>query len=147
IAEGLQRKGYNNVTLFEKNVRLGGKLHTIWYKGKSYELGAIFGLPSYLNLRALMTRLNIKADSPKLSRTNYNAEGEKIMPIPKNDLQGFIEELQRLPQVLDMYKSLKNANIKNIEPALMQPFSKWCDIHNFKVLKTVYVHYFTIFGL
>lgn len=147
LAEGLQRKGYKYVTLFEKDVRLGGKLYTIWYKGRSYELGAIFGLPSYSNLRALMNRLNIKADGPKLSRTNYNADGEKIIPIPKKDLHGFIEEIQRLPNILDAYKSLKNPNIKNIEPALMLPFSKWCDLHDFKVLKTVYVHYFTIFGL
>lgn len=47
IAYDLQRKGYKNVTVFEKEERLGGKLNTIWYKGKSYELGAIFGLPSY----------------------------------------------------------------------------------------------------
>ena len=147
MAEGLQRKGYHDVTLLEKDVRLGGKLHTITYKGKSYELGAIFGLPSYSRLTALMNRLNIKADGPQLSRTNYNAEGKKIMPIPRKDLHGFVEELQRLPQVLDGYESLKSPKVKDIEPALMLPFSKWCDMHCFNVLKTVYLHYFTIFGL
>ncbi|MCR1897528.1 FAD-dependent oxidoreductase [Irregularibacter muris] len=147
MAEGLQRKGYHDVTLLEKDVRLGGKLHTITYKGKSYELGAIFGLPSYSRLTALMDRLNIKADGPQLSRTNYNAEGKKIMPIPRKDLHGFVEELKRLPQVLDGYESLKSPKIKDIEPALMLPFSKWCDMHCFNVLKTVYLHYFTIFGL
>lgn len=147
LAEGLQRKGYEKVTLFEKDVRLGGKLYTIWYDDKSYELGAIFGLPTYKKLIALMDRLNIKADGPKLSRNNYNADGEKIMPIPKEDIRGFIEELNRLPKVLDTYESLKRPNIRNVEESLMLPFSKWCDMHNFKVLKTVYVHYFTIFGL
>jgi len=147
IAEGLQNKGYKNVTLFEKEERIGGKLHSIWYKGKSYELGAIFGLPSYTNLRKLMKRLNIKVDGPKLSRTNYNADGQKIMPIPKEDLEGFLYELERLPKVLNLYKSLENAYIENIEPPLMLPFSEWCDIHGFKILKTIYTHYFTIFGL
>ena len=42
IAEGLQRKGYKNVTVFERDNRVGGKLYTIWYKGKSYEFGALF---------------------------------------------------------------------------------------------------------
>jgi protoporphyrinogen oxidase len=147
IAEGLQRKGYKNVTVFEKDERLGGKLHTIWYKGKSYELGAIFGLPSQSNLKSLMKRLNIKADGPKLSRINYDASGKKIMPIPKTELGDFIDELDRLPNILAMYKSLENASIQNIEPSLMLPFSKWCDIHQFRILKTVYVQYFTIFGL
>lgn len=146
-AEGLQRKGYKNVTVFEKNLGLGGKLNTIWYKGRSYELGAIFGLPSYLNLKVLMERLNIKADGPKLSRTNYNSKGEKIMPILREDIPGFVEELSRLPKILSEYKSLEGFHIKYIEPMLMQPFSKWCDVHNLRILKTIYVHYFTVFGL
>ena len=40
------------------------------------------------------------------------------MPLPKEDLEGFVEEIERLPQVLDTYKSLKNTNIKNIETPL-----------------------------
>lgn len=147
IAEGLHRRGYENTTVFEKEERLGGKLNTIWYNEKSYELGAIFGLPSYSNLKSLMKRLNIKADGPKLSRTNYNADGQRIMPLPKEDLEGFIEELERLPLVLSTYKSLENISAKNTEIPLMLPFSKWCDMHKFEVLKTIYVHYFTIFGL
>ncbi|NMA86756.1 MAG: FAD-dependent oxidoreductase [Tissierellia bacterium] len=147
MAYDLQRKGYKNITVFEKEDRIGGKLHTIWYKGKSYELGAIFGLPSYINLRELMRELNIKVDGPKLSRTNYNADGKKIMPIPKEDLEGFLGELERLPKVLSTYKSLESPSIQNLEPNLMFPFSKWCDIHRFEILKTIYIHYFTIFGL
>lgn len=147
IADGLQRKGYKNVSVFEKEDRLGGKLKTIWYKGKSYELGAIFGLSSYSNLESLMKDLGIKPDGPKLSRTNYNADGHKIMPIPKEELGGFVEEMERLPKVLAEYKSLKRASIADLEPTLMLPFSKWCDLHEFKVLKTIYLHYFTIFGL
>ncbi|SCG82497.1 hypothetical protein DW1_0889 [Proteiniborus sp. DW1] len=147
IAEGLIKRGYENVTIFEKSERIGGKLYTIWYKGKSYELGASFGLPSQLNLKRLMEQLDIKADGPKLSRINYNADGKKTMQIPKELLKDFIDELDRLPDVLEKYSSLENISLQNIESALMLTFSKWCDIHQFKVLKTVYVHYFTIFGL
>lgn len=147
MADSLQGKGYENVTVFEKDERLGGKLHTIWYKGRSHELGAIFGLPSYLNLNALMERLNIKIDGPKLSRINCNANGEKTMQIPKELLGDFLEELNRLPDVLVTYKSLEYVSIQDVESSLMLPFSNWCDMHKFKILKTVYVHYFTIFGL
>jgi len=147
MADSLQRKGYENVTVFEKDERLGGKLHTIWYQGKSHELGAIFGLPSYSNLNALMKRLKIKVDGPKLSRTNYNAKGEKTMQIPKESLGEFLDELNRLPDILLTYKSLKYVSIQNIESSLMLSFSSWCDIHKLEILKTVYVHYFTIFGL
>lgn len=147
IAEGLQRKGYEKVSVFEKNERLGGKLHSIDYKGRSYELGAIFGLPSYSNLIELMKRLNIKADGPRLSRTNYNSQGQRIMSIPKKDLRQFIEEFERLPEILNKYDSLKKPNIVDLEPSIMKPFLDWCEIYNFQVLKSVFIQYFTIFGL
>ena len=147
ITRELQKKGYKNVTVFEKEDRLGGKLHTILYKGKSYELGAIFGLPSHLHLKALAKELNIKTDGPKLSRINYDANGNKIMPIPKAKLGGFLEELDRFSETLAMYPSLGDVRIHMMESSLMLPFSKWCDLHQFEVLKTIYTHYFTIFGL
>ena len=147
IAEGLQKKGYKNVTVFERDNRVGGKLHTIWYKGKSYEFGALFGLPSQKHLKKLMKSFNIKIDGPKLSRVNYDTNGHKIMQIPKEALGDFVEELDRLPDVLAAYKSLEYANIHNIEASLMLPFSKWCDINELKVLKTIYAHHFTSYGL
>lgn len=147
IAEGLKQKGYEHVTVFEKEGRVGGKLHTICYRGKSYELGANFGLPSHIHLKALMKKFHIKTDRPKLSRVNYDANGQKVMPIPKEELEDFVGELSRLPDALAIYPSLDDVNIHKIEPSLMLPFSMWCDIHEFRVLKTIYVHYFTIFGL
>lgn len=147
IAHDLQKKGYKNVTVFERDNRVGGKLHTIWYKGKSYELGATFGLPYQKHLKALMNSFNIKIDGPKLSRINYDTDGNKIIQIPKEALDDFVKELDRLPNVLKEYKSLKKDNIHNIEPPLMLPFSQWCDINQFKVLKTVYLQYFTSYGM
>ncbi|GMQ56543.1 hypothetical protein AN1V17_09360 [Vallitalea sediminicola] len=147
IAQGLQEKGYEKVTVFEKDNRVGGKLHTIWYKGRSYELGALFGLPSQNSLKALMKANNIKSDGPKLSRVNYDASGNRIMQIPKEDLDDFVEELDRFPYILKEYKSLKRVNIKGVEDSLIFPFSKWCDMNDFRVLKTVYINYFTSYGL
>lgn len=147
IADELRLKGYQNITVFEKDDRVGGKLQTIWYKGKSHEMGAIFGLPSHQHLKALMRRNQLKSDGPKLSRTNYDDCGQKIMPIPKEILGDYLQELDRFPEVLKSYPSLKNASMAHVEPSLMLPFSKWCDENKFVVLKMIYVQYFTIFGL
>ena len=147
IAAGLQKKGYRNVTVFEKDNRLGGKLHTIWYKGKSYELGAVFGLPVQKHLKSLMKDFNIKTDGPNLSRVNYDIKGNKILQIQKEELGDFLNEVDRLPDVLEEYSSLDKINIQHLEEPLMLPFSRWCDYHQFKVLKKVYMHYFTSYGL
>ncbi|MBS3977230.1 MAG: FAD-dependent oxidoreductase [Syntrophomonadaceae bacterium] len=147
IADGLQKKGYKNITLFEKDDRLGGKLLTIFYKGKAYELGALFALPSHLQLRALLKANKIKCDGPKMARVNFDALGNRIIQIPKEDLADFAAEIKRLPEALADYKSLENVDIAGTEAQLLLPFAKWCDIKGFKALKKVYAHYFTSFGL
>jgi oxygen-dependent protoporphyrinogen oxidase len=147
IANELQRKGYKNVIVFERENRVGGKLHTIWYKGKAYEFGALFSLPCQQHLKKLMKTFNIKIDGLMLSRVNYDINGNKIMQIHKELLGDFVEELDRLPDVLAEYKSLEKSNISNIEAPLMLPFSEWCDINQLRVLKVVYAHYFTSYGL
>lgn len=147
IAEGLIHKGYTDITLYEKEQRVGGKLQTLWYKGKSYEFGALFGLPSQKYLKAYMKARNIKVDGPKLSRLNFDSNGQPVMQIPRSLLNAFIEELDRLPEALSVHKSLEFPDIKNIEPELTRPFSEWCDLHNFKVLKIIYAHHFTSYGL
>lgn len=147
VAYRLQNKGYKNVTVFEKNNLAGGKLHTIWYRNKSYEMGALFGMPCQKHLKTLMKEFNIKSDGPKLARVNYDIDGNEIMRIPKELLNNFVEELSRLPNILSKYKSLEKTNIHNIEEDLMLSFSKWCEINKFNVLKTVYAHYITSYGL
>lgn len=147
IAEQLRAKGYHEITLYEKNHTLGGKIHSVQYAGKSYELGTIFGLPSQERLKALMKRLGIKGDGPKLSRVNYSANGEKTIQLPKSLLSDFRVEMERLPDVLAGYTALNAPRIQYVEPPLMLPFSQWCDYHEFSVLKKVIIHYYTIFGL
>lgn len=147
VAAALQKKGYRNVTVFERDNRVGGKLHTIWYKGMSYELGALFGLPIQKHLKALMKEYNIRIDGKNLSRVNYDRDGNKIMQIPKESLGEFLEEVDRLPDILETYQSLEKVNIHHLEPPLTLPFSKWCDLHHLRVLKSIYMHYFTSYGL
>ena len=147
IAVGLGKKGYRNVTVLEKDNRLGGKLFTIWYRGKSYELGAIFGLPVHRHLQALMKEFNIKSDGPNLSRVYYDRSGDKIMQIPKKVLSVFLKEVECLPVTLAEYSSLKKAKIEDPEQPLLMSFSKWCDYHQLRVLKKIYQHHFTSYGL
>lgn len=147
MADALIEKGYERITLYEASSRLGGKLCSIEFKDRSYELGAIFGLPSQKHFKNLIKKLQIKVDGPKLSRQNYNAKGELAPQIPKSLLMKFMEEMERLPSVLNKYQSLKKPSLAGTEEEIMKPFDDWCDQHGFVVLKQIYAHYFTIFGL
>lgn len=147
MAQGLQKKGYSHVTVFEASDRLGGKLHTVWFKGKSYELGAVFGLPAQKHMKAFMKAYGIKADGPRLARVYSDTNGEKITQIPKASLNDLMREIDRLPDVLSNHPSLSHVNLVALEPSLTLSFSTWCDMNQFVFLKTVYAHYFTSYGL
>ncbi len=43
-AHTLKKLGYDNITIFEANDRVGGKVHTVEIDGYIYELGAVFYL-------------------------------------------------------------------------------------------------------
>jgi protoporphyrinogen oxidase len=146
-AISLQKKGYQNITLFEKNTRLGGKLYTTWYKGKPYELGSLFGLPTQRHLKSFMDSLHMKADGHSLARIHYDVKGNKVMQISNEELKLFLKEFDRLPAILESYPSLKEVFIQKVEKPLTLPFSLWCDLHELKVLKQIYAQYFATFGL
>ncbi|SDZ15708.1 FAD-dependent oxidoreductase [Tindallia californiensis] len=147
IAYELKKKGYQNITLFEKEGRLGGKLYSYHYKGRSYELGATFGLATQKNLCRLMDELNVRPDGPNLARVYYNEKKEKTLQIPREKLTSFIAEMDRLPLVLEKYPSLKEAGFGNSEKALMKPFDAWCRQEGFHLLPSIYRNHFTGYGL
>lgn len=104
-------------------------------------------MPSQKHFKNLIKKLQIKVDGPKLSRQNYNAKGELAPQIPKSLLMKFMEEMERLPSVLNKYQSLKKPSLAGTEEEIMKPFDDWCDQHGFVVLKQIYAHYFTILDL
>lgn len=147
IAYELKKKGYQNITLFEKEQRLGGKLYSYHYKGRSYELGATFGLSTQKDLCCLMEELNIPSDGPNLARVYYNEKKERTLQIPREALTKFIREMDRLPSVLEEYPSLKKTGFSHSEEKLMVPFATWCQQQGFEIVPAIYRNHFTGYGL
>ena len=66
----LEKKGYENYTILEKNDHVGGKCHSPHYNGRRYEMGAIMGVPSYYAVHDVEEFCGITHDGPQLNR-NY----------------------------------------------------------------------------
>lgn len=43
----LEKKGYDNYTILERENWVGGKCHSPHHDGKRFEMGAIMGCPTY----------------------------------------------------------------------------------------------------
>ncbi|MBQ4902038.1 FAD-dependent oxidoreductase [Paenibacillus sp. Marseille-P2973] len=146
LAHELAKKGYSHVTIMEKEDRVGGKCHSIEYKGKTYEMGALIGLPSYKMTMELMKEFGLKESGPLLERGFFNREGHKISQIPKEQMSDFAKEFKRLPALFGRYESLKAPGLEHIPSDLCKPFACWCDENGLFVLKQVFMHYFSAFG-
>ena len=97
----LEKKGYTNYTILERNDRVGGKCWSPTYNGRRYEMGAIMGVPSYYAVHDVEEFCGITHDGPKLNRNYKNAQGKVIEPFePKKNIL-------KIPRLLKMKKQLK----------------------------------------
>ncbi len=146
-AHYLMKKGYTDICVMEASERVGGKCHTILYHGKTYEMGASMALPSHVRVKRLMKHYQVKPSGISMTRGHYRTDGKLATQLPKDQRRAFIEQLNRLPEVLAQYPWLKTTGFSDFPEALAQPFSKWCYLHELEVLSKIYEQCFTTFGL
>ncbi len=62
----LKKQGYANVTVFEANAEVGGKVKTVVHDGRPYEMGAIWFDKPYATILALMKEYGIRSEPCEL---------------------------------------------------------------------------------
>jgi protoporphyrinogen/coproporphyrinogen III oxidase len=75
----LKELGYTNVTVFEKENRVGGKVNTLNSNGLSAELGAVFASPDYTTVLELASARGIPVAEYTVPRFTYDG-GVKRTP-------------------------------------------------------------------
>ncbi|MCR4588729.1 MAG: FAD-dependent oxidoreductase [Lachnospiraceae bacterium] len=97
----LEKKGYKNYTILEKNDHVGGKCNSPHYNGRRYEMGAIMGVPSYYAVHDVEEFAGIQHDGPQLNRNYKNKDGKVIEPFEPS------KNLMKIPRLLKMKKQVK----------------------------------------
>ena len=98
----LEKKGYENYVIFERQDRVGGKCWSPHYNGRRYEMGAIMGVPSYYAVHDVEEFCGITHDGPKLNRNYKNANGDVIEPFART-----LGNIIKNPWMLKMKGQLK----------------------------------------
>lgn len=80
LAAALELKdlGYTNVTVFEKENRVGGKVHTLNSNGLAAELGAVFASPDYREVLGLAQRFGVPYAEYTVPRFVLDEQGRKL---------------------------------------------------------------------
>ena len=96
----LEKKGYDNYTILERNDHVGGKCHSPHYNGRRYEMGAIMGVPSYYAVHDVEEFCGITHDGPQLNRNYKDRNGNVIEPFePKKNIL-------KIPRLMKMKKQV-----------------------------------------
>ncbi|GGF93355.1 FAD-dependent oxidoreductase [Paenibacillus aceti] len=146
LAYELESRGYRYVTVMEQSDRVGGKCCSIEYKGRTYEMGALIGLPSYQMTMEYMEQFDLLEKGPLLDRGFFDPDGSKISQIPLEQMPDFADEFKRLPSLMSKYEAIRQPGFRQVPPELYKPFSAWCDENGLTVLRQVFMHYFCAFG-
>lgn len=73
MAYKLKKLGYNDITVFEKTDRVGGKSFTYDHKGSKFDMGTIYTTPEYTEIFKLVTEFNYSSLIPASPRTIWTA--------------------------------------------------------------------------
>jgi len=102
----LEKAGYTDYVIYEKEDHVGGKCHSPFYNGKRYEQGAIMGVPSYYALKEIIDYCDIKPDGPELKWVYRDKNGSYDDPYNIRQHPENIEEFAELRKEMLKLKEL-----------------------------------------
>lgn len=136
----LKDRGYQRITILERESQPGGKCRSFIYQGRPYELGAVFGTPNYHATLGLMERSGIPTSpfaKQKKSRTSRELidrgyySFDTIIPdyFSYREVAKLLGKILKLRRLAKHYPRLYRPGLDRILPELHEPFSTWVKKH------------------
>lgn len=145
----LEKKGYKNYTIYEKDNRVGGKCYSPEYKGKRYEMGAMMGCPTYYALREVMDYIGMgHPEGPALDREFRDEKtGEVFNPVGRLEALGVLRHTKKMYKLLDKkYPGCTKVGHGGTNLDLAENFSDFCDRNHVSKIKKLIINPYTSFG-
>ena len=148
-AETLRQKGYNNVVVFERADRVGGKCCSVEIDGKMYELGAGILAASNRTALKLAKRFDVALDRIKFGRSVF-IDADTGKETPKRTLKQNAQLLWQLfvtyRRMFKRWPSIMTPGFENLDPELALPFADFAKKYRIEELATELEMFFTGFG-
>lgn len=149
-AEALKDKGYQNVTVLEKESEAGGKCHTIWYEGRSYEMGAGVIVANNHLIRKLAAKYGVEVKRIDFSRPILFWDSEEGRALSEPDWREKIafarEVFLTYRRATKRYAKIAETGLLEVDPELAKPFSKWAAENKIPLIAKSFGPFFTGFG-
>jgi hypothetical protein len=125
-AHFLQERGYTNVTVFEKEQRVGGKCHTMWVDDRWYDLGAVGVTIGFHAVRALAREFDV--DVPAKAHFGHRLfDADSGVPINLSVWQNLrvLFEVARFLFESARFRAILRPGLEGIDQELAVPFGAW----------------------
>jgi phytoene dehydrogenase-like protein len=147
VAHFLAEEGYENVILFERRERVGGKCESVTIDGHVYELGAVLGAPHYEVIGELASRAGL-AYGRCVPSHYYEPQGQRtaLYPWPKfpHLLLQLFGKLAWLS--VNKYHALYEPGLANIDPDLYENFETFAGRYGLAEVPALFQQVTTGFG-
>jgi len=146
-AHYLAEAGYEDIILFEKRTRVGGKCESIVIDGQVYEMGAVFGAPNYEVIRNLASRVGLEEGSCTASHF-YTPQGRRRSLYAWHRLPFLLWQLLARLAWLSAHKyyDIYQPGLAGIHPDLYENFEAFADRHGLADLPALFQPIATGFG-
>lgn len=147
-AHALQKKGYTNITIFERSNRVGGKCCTVKIGEHNYELGAGILAEDNTVVLKLAEEFGVPLAQVKFQRS-VKVDGKTGKLIPKRNARQtalLMKEFLVYCALAQKYHSAGAPGLQNIDPALTVTFTQFAQKHHIENLAQEFALFFTGFG-
>lgn len=144
-AHRLRTKGYHNITVYEREPNVGGKVCSYIHDGRAYELGALWSSPRYRIMGELAEYVGATRRRDRLpavldqgATTSY-AHYLRTHYHPLDVATAFA----KLARTFLRYPVIRRPTLSGIPPAVAQDFDRFAGCEGFQTLADVSASFFT----
>ncbi len=136
----LKKKGFEDVTIFEKEEEIGGKVLSKKLDGSLYDLGAVWIFKEYATILEMVRELNVPLKRFP-GRKTILENGKRLLfldyGLQKYNFFEILEGLIRAKEVLAKYSYLKNPGFTEVSPELFDSFEDFVQKNNLEPIKYI----------
>lgn len=148
-AQTLREKGYQHITIFEKNSQAGGKCCSVVYQGRAYELGAGIVAANNTTILQLAQKFGMEFVPVEFGKSML-LDIRTGQPLGKKPLTSKLFTAHKLlftyRQLTRQYRQLAAPGFLNVHSDVCLPFSAWAKKQHLEQVAEEFAPFFSGFG-
>ncbi|TDO14296.1 flavin-dependent amine oxidoreductase [Mycobacterium sp. BK086] len=144
-AHRLRAKGYHDITVYEREASVGGKVFSYIHNGKAYELGALWSSPRYRIIGELATQVGASRRADRLPAVLDQGSTSRYAHYLRTHyrLRDIATAFAMLARTFLRYRVIRKSNLTGLPPAIAEDFDRFADREGFRALADVSASFFT----